>query len=416
MIQKECFEKYQFPIPVKYLFCNKKNRFIVEELKRRHPCFSNKDAYDSKITFKGRKLSAIVLVVKKTKLAELYARCRINFFGFKASGIKFYRWFANRYTYLFFLFLLIVGLFIFFVSKQNSSRKVNEINLINRLSDNEETIDRNSSVCFDEAEMINREPKDEPISSEINRFFEIIRKENGRVTLFDYVKGDEIKVFLELNSVFPEKVSSLFDKKEISPVNYENKVPFYSITAFSRIQRNGAEKTEDNEKKMESNDFQVLIRNVLILNKVNLREERFLANDSSYSVKFSFIERNNVFNDIFLLMEDLNLAVKKFLIKSEKNNEFFVELSFEKADKIDDFRIFDIISKNLDLFFDNSIENQGVKNVNVKENLSENKENKKSEKNEIKKEKLGEVTDKSGRKTVFYKNQNGKIIQQIENE
>ena len=50
MIQKECFEKYQFPIPVKYLFCNKKNRFIVEELKRRHPCFSNKDAYDSKIT------------------------------------------------------------------------------------------------------------------------------------------------------------------------------------------------------------------------------------------------------------------------------------------------------------------------------------------------------------------------------
>ena len=96
MIQKECFEKYQFPIPVKYLFCNKKNRFIVEELKRRHPCFSNKDAYDSRITFKGRKLSAIVLVVKKTKLAELYARCRINFFGFKASGIKFYRWFVNR--------------------------------------------------------------------------------------------------------------------------------------------------------------------------------------------------------------------------------------------------------------------------------------------------------------------------------
>ena len=251
---------------------------------------------------------------------------------------------------------------------------MNEINLINRLSDNEETIDRNSSVCFDEAEMINREPKNEPISSEINRFFEIIRKENGRVTLFDYVKGDEIKVFLELNSVFPEKVSSLFDKKEISPVNYENKVPFYSITAFSRIPKNGAEKTEDNEKKMESNDFQVLIRSVLILNKVSLLEERYLANGSSYSVKFSFIERNNVFNDIFLLMEDLNLAVKKILIKSEKNNEFFVELSFEKADKIDDFRIFDIISKNLDLFFDNSIENHGVKNVNVKENLSENKE------------------------------------------
>ena len=128
------------------------------------------------------------------------------------------------------------------------------------------------------------------------------------------------------------------------------------------------------------------------------------------------IEKNNVFNDIFLLMEDLNLAVKKFLIRSEKNNEFFVELSFEKADKIDDFRIFDIISKNLDLFFDNSIENQGVKNVNVKGNLSENKENKKNEKNEIKKEKLGEVTDKSGRKTVFYKNQNGRIIQQVENE
>ena len=32
-------------------------------------------------------------------------------------------------------------------------------------------------------------------------------------------------------------------------MNYENKVPFYSITAFSRIPKNGAEKTEDNEKR-----------------------------------------------------------------------------------------------------------------------------------------------------------------------
>lgn len=415
LIQRDDFEKYQFPIPAGELFLNKRNRFIQEELRRRHPCFSSNFSYDSKIVFSGKKLSAIVLVMKKTKLAEIFSERKINLFGFKADGIKFYRWFVNRHLYLFVLPLLILSVWFFFVFRQNLIKEKNEQISIDKVLGDEDKAATGMSIDF-ETEVPEMVENENALCVSISDFFEILRKENGKIVFFDYVNGEFGEKFCaEVKSVFPEKLNGIFENTEISSVNYEDKSPVYTITAFDRKEKKSNQKIEEKEVKNEVDDFQILIRDVLMSNNANLKEEKKLSDESTFYVKFYFPKKNDVLNAISKKITELNLKIKKIILRPESNQGYSVELTVEKTREMSGFTDLESINKNLDLFFMNSSETQEMANAKKSEiNVKNREENKLENENKIRKEKIGEVSGGNGTKTVFYREQNGKIIRQIE--
>lgn len=70
LIKKKDYEIYSIPMPVKILLGRHRNRFLMKEIEKRHPCFSLANCFDTKFSLKGKKLNADVVVMEKSRLLE----------------------------------------------------------------------------------------------------------------------------------------------------------------------------------------------------------------------------------------------------------------------------------------------------------------------------------------------------------
>ena len=433
VVRKNDYERYSFVVPFGCLFGKKRDKYIFKELEKLHPCFSDDCCFDSKIVFKKRNFFANVLVMDKLKFSEYKyenprAALRIEEDGKRKVVFerKKWGWFVEFLVSLFFAFC------VFGVGTKNVRLRALEDAAANAgvvsvqnvlggagaVSSTEAfaELTRVGFVCVEFVEKIFL--LDGAISSFL---WECDFGVNGSGEMVLNVGNVFEKLNLMIEGVFPEELS--FDKTEvlINAINYENNRPKLNVSCSEKV-------IPFETESVSKNDFMKSVssmRSFLLKNSVILEEGK---DSCFYRVQVSFHNCADFFCGVAEIVEREKFVISRFQI----NKSDFFDVQFEilknktvakvpfleeefKEEKV--FNLFRFVGENVFVFLGKDFfkDLRGKKNGSDFARISsEKKEEKKNVIKEKNYKQIGKVLNEDGSKTVYYKNELGKIVFEVE--
>lgn len=195
-------------------------------------------------------------------------------------------------------------------------------------------------------------------------------------------------------------------------MKYDNAVPLMNVSFDQNLKI--ISKEEINLKDDSIINVQSEIRNHLIINKVNLIEENRKIDDSEIIFRFAAKSIKSLFEGISEILERNHYLVSHLKVKVNQNETFFLEMTFQKSMNSEVFLDINEISHHEELFlgfFENKDVSKSEKNPAAKNLENEKKQIKKDLGLNSHYKKIGEVKKENNTTIIFYKTEEGKIIQ-----
>lgn len=369
-LQPGDYDQYEIKIPMKYLIGKKKEIFLIKELEKRHPCFSESFVFDAKFKIKKAGIISCVTVMKKNLLNKIRIKNKgfiINDQGKIVFADK------NKWLAISLPVILILFIVIFFAGKNKKTlvqSKVNEFN------SNEEETDF-------------KVPDNENF---ISVFLSEISRTNGKLEKFCW-KTDSYSEFVTGNLIncVPYEIESLVKNAdaEISEINYTGNEPGFSFrknfkTSFLHVSENYLLQSEISEK----------VNRILKSEKIENFKESFKP------LRFEFQGNINLLKKIEKEFRESGWALTELQICKNQDEKYSFVISF--SDQIiteTGVKILSWISETEKIFQIPGTEKDHVGMF--------------PEETAIKvlndKKRIGEIKHSGGKTTVFYKNQKGNI-------
>lgn len=407
IINEKDFETYEMVIPPDAIFGKKRKKFIFSNLERNHPCFSEKDYFESRLQIGKKGVIAKVFVVDKVKLAEYRALnpgkkliCEIHGKGFEIGRKK-----IRTLGVLLLITLSVVTGSVVFWSKKSSLPGVSDE------LDSKAIIETNQNN-LDEDEINMKEKLD--ICKE---FFEVVKASKGVITSFIFNENNQQKkITASLKGMYPEKFSFLEKddlKFDFSSVRYlENGETEFSVNVIQHKQKGSNEKNEnwrrENIALLRSNAFSEVrkdFRNLIIEEKGTLQSEKVIPFEMVFSI--GLLNWNQFFGDFeqMLIRNQLGLNEVSISLDGEGKNQYLVKVGICESFGLDE-NLLELLLQFESVFIEN-------KTFVYKEIKDEKKDFllKPLKKQDLK---IGEIKHKNGEKIIFYLNDKGKMYKQSE--
>ena len=422
VVKNSDYETYWIPIPFGSFLGKQKNKFLYGELEKRHPCFSDDYLFCSKTFLKNRKLESKVFVMDKMKLAEYklqYPKGQFVSEDKRKLPLFYQSQHGKKIGVLILFAILIIS---FFQMVKNKKLHTLENNLIvdTVIEAEEEKItlpDNFNFILYDECECL----------------FEIINCNKSAIKSFCWEYSNFYERFdVSVNSVFPEVVMDSLPESKISNVNYYENKPSFNLTYEKKNVIEGLE----NENQKENNAIIQNVRNLLLENKCMLIEESvnprvFRFNLTVKQKDFMHFQKENLFIRLghFLYKEKIMLELFSFNCKKIEENAVLFDVAIRFGDyKIGESvqfiqedenskNICEFIGKNIEPFFIEIISDTpkskktNYKDLGGKSNFLEKRE--KLNNPVVVKDRIGEIKNKDGSITIFYKSKENKILKEV---
>ena len=422
VVKNSDYETYWIPIPFGSFLGKQKNKFLYGELEKRHPCFSDDYLFCSKTFLKNRKLESKVFVMDKMKLAEYklqYPKGQFVSEDKRKLPLFYQSQHGKKIGVLILFAILIIS---FFQMVKNKKLHTLENNLIvdTVIEAEEEKItlpDNFNFILYDECECL----------------FEIINCNKSAIKSFCWEYSNFYERFdVSVNSVFPEVVLDSLPESKISNVNYYENKPSFNLTYEKKNVIEGLE----NENQKENNEIIQNVRNLLLENKCTLIEETvnprvFRFNLTVKQKDFMHFQKENLFIRLghFLYKEKIMLELFSFNCKKIEENAVLFDVAIRFGDyKIGESvqfiqedenskNICEFIGKNIEPFFIEIISDTpkskktNYKDLGGKSNFLQKRE--KLNNPVVVKDRIGEIKNKDGSITIFYKSKENKILKEV---
>ena len=422
VVKNSDYETYWIPIPFGSFLGKQKNKFLYGELEKRHPCFSDDYLFCSKTFLKNRKLESKVFVMDKMKLAEYKLQYPKGQFVSedKRKIPLFYQSQHGKKIGILILFAILIISFFQMVKNKKLHTLENNLIVDTVIEAEEEKItlpDNFNFILNDECECL----------------FEIINCNKSAIKSFCWEYSNFYERFdVSVNSVFPEVVLDSLPESKISNVNYYENKPSFNLTYEKKNVIEGFE----NENQKENNEIIQNVRNLLLENKCTLIEEtlnpRVLRFNLTVKQKdFMHFQKENLFIRLghFLYKEKIMLELFSFNCKKIEENAILFDVAIRFGDyKIGESvqfiqedenskNICEFIGKNIEPFFIEIISDTpkskktNYKDLGGKSNFLEKRE--KLNNPVVVKDRIGEIKNKDGSITIFYKSKENKILKEV---
>ena len=422
VVKNSDYETYWIPIPFGSFLGKQKNKFLYGELEKRHPCFSDDYLFCSKTFLKNRKLESKVFVMDKMKLAEYKLQYPKGQFVSedKRKIPLFYQSQHGKKIGILILFAILIISFFQMVKNKKLHTLENNLIVDTVIEAEEEKItlpDNFNFILNDECECL----------------FEIINCNKSAIKSFCWEYSNFYERFdVSVNSVFPEVVMDSLPESKISNVNYYENKPSFNLTYEKKNVIEGLE----NENQKENNAIIQNVRNLLLENKCMLIEESvnprvFRFNLTVKQKDFMHFQKENLFIRLghFLYKEKIMLELFSFNCKKIEENAVLFDVAIRFGDyKIGESvqfiqedenskNICEFIGKNIEPFFIEIISDTpkskktNYKDLGGKSNFLEKRE--KLNNPVVVKDRIGEIKNKDGSITIFYKSKENKILKEV---
>ena len=422
VVKNSDYETYWIPIPFGSFLGKQKNKFLYGELEKRHPCFSDDYLFCSKTFLKNRKLESKVFVMDKMKLAEYKLQYPKGQFVSedKRKLPLFYQSQHGKKIGILILFAILIISFFQMVKNKKLHTLENNLIVDTVIEAEEEKItlpDNFNFILYDECECL----------------FEIINCNKSAIKSFCWEYSNFYERFdVSVNSVFPEVVLDSLPESKISNVNYYENKPSFNLTYEKKNVIEGLE----NENQKENNEIIQNVRNLLLENKCTLIEETvnprvFRFNLTVKQKDFMHFQKENLFIRLghFLYKEKIMLELFSFNCKKIEENAVLFDVAIRFGDyKIGESvqfiqedenskNICEFIGKNIEPFFAEIILDV-KKSKRTNDKVSGGKSNfveKREKLNNpiVVKDRIGEIKNKDGSITIFYKSKENKILKEV---
>lgn len=408
VISKYDFERYEVLLPFLCVSGKRKQNFLFGELEKMHPCFSDEFSFDSdfkRITRKG--ICSDVFVINKRKLAEYEEKRRLQGAGFRLenqTGKK--RFFVSRKIkrMLAGCGLCVLTAVTGIAFSAAGTKRALETNVA-------------VPVPLEKPEVVLPE-ESFPVPGELaEQFLEVVKTSEGSILSFSWeYDGFKERLSALVQKVYPEQLELLSawnSNGEKQQVSYSKGIPEMSVNYSQKIDAGftGQRKSVENKDvpyAAASPEFYRLMRSVLKTYSAELVTERL----HPYSIEFLISQKKvftagSLFEEIAGKAKEFKIALSKINIQQQADGDLLVDLFFEEAfseginllllrDFAEVFRV--RVPEAARPVVKQSLVNQSVQQMQNKTSLK----------------KLGEIREKEGRLTVFYKNEEGKMIRQTE--
>lgn len=422
VVKNSDYETYWIPIPFGSFLGKQKNKFLYGELEKRHPCFSDDYLFCSKTFLKNRKLESKVFVMDKMKLAEYKLQYPKGQFVSedKRKIPLFYQSQHGKKIGILILFAILIISFFQMVKNKKLHTLENNLIVDTVIEAEEEKItlpDNFNFILNDECECL----------------FEIINCNKSAIKSFYWEYSNFYERFdVSVNSVFPEVVLDSLPESKISNVHYYENKPSFNLTYEKKNVIEGLE----NENQKENNEIIQNVRNLLLENKCMLIEETvnprvFRFNLTVKQKDFMHFQKENLFIRLghFLYKEKNMLELFSLNCKKIEDNAILFDVAIRFGDyKIGESvqfiqedenskNICEFIGKNIEPFFAEIILDV-KKSKRTNDKVSGGKSNfveKREKLNNpiVVKDRIGEIKNKDGSITIFYKSKENKILKEV---
>lgn len=409
VISKYDFERYEVLLPFLCASGKRKQNFLFGELEKMHPCFSDEFSFDSdfkRITRKG--ICSDVFVINKRKLAEYEEKRWLQGAGFhleNQTGKK--RFFVSRKTKT-----MLAGCGVCVLTAVTG--------IAFSAAAAKRALETNAEAAPVPVEIPTAVLSEEsiPVTGELaEQFLEVVKTSEGSILSFSWeYDGFKERLSAFVQKVYPEQLELLSawnSNGEKQQVSYSKGIPEISVNYSRKIDAGftGQRKSVENKDvsyAAASPEFYRLMRSVLKTYSAELVTERL----HPYSIEFLISQKKvfsagSLFEEIAGKAKEFKIALSKINIQQQADGDLLVDLFFEEA-----------FSEGINLLLLRDFAEvfrvripEAARPV-VKQSLVNQSVQQKQNKTSLKK--LGEIREKDGRLTVFYKNEEGKMIRQTE--
>ena len=388
VVKKSDYEVYTFTIPIS-LRGKKRNAFITRELEKNHPCFSQQCCFDSKLKLNKGKFQSIVAVMDKVKLLEYRGKSKC---GVTLEGIKNFKFFNGNKKHFIALMivLLIISPIVFgsLFAGHNEKKTKEEFPVIEKNIGEVNAVPSISAYDF------------------LEKLFQRIKYENGSVLNYRYSRENfslddfGTKFSLDVKNTYPERFDFIAPEqsaelsRSFSPVSYQNKEPFFSMS-YAISGQNILPSAPLGLDTMAS------LRSVIEKNGIIISES---SEKNSFSLILPEEAFCKFFTDLCNEMQDLGSDVKLLEITGSEH-VFNVNIEFCSQEQEKEKSEISLLADFWTLFSERNQTN---------EDYFENEEAKSEgdlyeAQNQKNGEKIGSIIVKDGRRISYYRDQNGKI-------
>ncbi len=442
VIKAEDYELYRINIEksnVLKLLGKTKNKYIYSELEKRHPCFCNEWAFDTKLMLNKKEFFYNVVVIYKAKLAEYQNKsstvtsftlecpttsASTNFY--KASPLPqtklstmlyaaknilqpaFYRiWsFLTAQTYfnnnsfikkLFMLFLLLTALSLVGV----------------RLEDKKSVLPQTQSNITSAQQRTYK-------NFSLQELLTFVKTMNGKFLFFDAdFRNNFVSVELKVKGMQPEDLQNFFDKSELFYMNYEEGSPNFFMKGRVELPQTNGIATGPVKNLLRKEFRDELVKNGIINFGESTNENAFKFIAEKKQIK----KLAQLFDSLDELLHKNNSSLKKITVQKDSKGAltFYAGLSAVSETNM----YFKDVKEVLELFEISTLEDEksqsretgqskSVSGKNVQTNDTSDFKGsltiEKTQANRTGVKKIGEITHQDGKKVIYYKDSKGKLV------
>lgn len=368
------YDEYLIKMPLSKLFLGR-TQYVFSELEKRHPCFSDSFEVDIHTRIKNKKIFASVAVIEKENLLK-YRRNNNLVLCNKEGKVIFKD--RNYFILLLCLLFIFAILFLLKIKPQEIEPEVQTV---------QETV-------FKEADCVSW---DYCFTEVLNK----IEKTSGKISRFSWKIENQTEIFTaSFKGVHPLEINmESFSGVIVSPVEYENNIPSFSLNVRKKIEN---------------------WNSVVLTENLNVQYRKILDSIKNNGGKIlSDSLKNN--NSIVLIKFNLDDLEKVEKIMDPIRKESFVSC-LEINPVQEGFNVYmEIISEGFNGLLEKDFLKQVADKAGSFERLKQNEktetgksENLKIEKDELKKinetrKKIGEIVYGNGTRSIYYKNERGKL-------
>ena len=359
----EDYDFYTIPISLKTVLQRQKKPYIYSQLEKLHPCFNDDCSFDSHLHLEKSGIKANVVVMQKLKLAEYKSNNKHLYI----EEQKHHQVFAGRQKITVIAATSLLLLIIAVAAKQIFS----------------------SPDTFEAEQDATEVPEPQTALSAITMnfcfpdFLQRVCELGGIIKTLNWnYDGYNENFSVKVNGIYPEQLEDFSKSIKVSSVVFDSFVPVMTVNFTEHNVQSPGTFTDFN---LYKNDFRKLIEK----NEVQLIEETV----KPYGVNFSVKENQQ--QELATLLEYLNANNFSFssIIINSSGQSVNVELVFSEVQFEGQAFIMQTLINNLKLFFHTQDKTQTIQTTKTTALV-----------------KVGQIIKPDGSVSIFYKDENGKII------
>ena len=396
VIRKYDFERYEVMLPFLCASGRRKRNYLFGELEKMHPCFSDEFCFDSDfrcVTKKG--IRSDVFVINKRKLAEYEEKRRLQGAGFLLENQNAKKRFfvsGKMKSMLAGCAVCVVAAVTGIVFAAVGTKKAEVAEVV------EET-----PVIASEENIVN------PPGELAESFFRVVKAAGGNVQSLTWeYDGFKESLSASVQNVYPEQLEDLSVWKVNGgnqQVSYSKGIPEMSVNYSRKTGAGGELKRGSAGVASDFSEFYQEMRTVLKNHGAELVSEKL----HPYSIEFLILQKAGIkggylFEKIAEKGMVAGIGVSKISIQLKGDGVVSVAMSFEEAFSIG---LDLVLLKDFEEVFKARVPQTFQSAYSTSQTFSQSQ-------NKTALKKLGEIREKDGSFTVFYKNEQGKMIRKTE--